>query len=210
VVVVVGALVLGLFVRPVQAEWYVAGQVGVNFPKFSDVEWSAGGSSVAVSEVKLQTSIVYGGKVGYNFDSVKWLGIETEVFNATPHVSKQDLTSRGITLGTISGISNRVLTWVPVNLIVKYQAGLFEPYAGVGLGVFFSHLSAPGFSSSSTDVGLNTLVGLRFHFAHAIIPFVEWKYNRANVSHGNLAGTGLNLEGNYEAHNLVGGIGYHF
>lgn len=206
-----GVLGLALFVRPAQAEWYVAGQVGGNFPEvLSNVEWSAGGGSVEGSDLKVKSSLVYGGKVGYHFDSVKWLGIETEVFNATPHVEQQNWTVGGIPLGTVPGLYNRVLTWAPVNLIARYQAGIIEPYAGVGLGVFFSHLSASGFSSSSIDVGLNTQVGLRFHFTRAITPFVEWKYNRANISHDNLAGTGLNLEGVYQAHNFVFGVGYHF
>ena len=78
-----------LFSRPVQAEWYVAGQVGANLPAdLSNVRWSAGGATVAGNDLELQTSVVYGGKVGYYFDSVKWLGIETEVFNATPHINQ--------------------------------------------------------------------------------------------------------------------------
>jgi hypothetical protein len=43
--VATGVLCLTLFSRPVQAEVYVAGQVGVNIPhSLSNVEWSAGGA----------------------------------------------------------------------------------------------------------------------------------------------------------------------
>ncbi|MDF0652644.1 MAG: outer membrane beta-barrel protein [Nitrospira sp.] len=199
------------FSRPVQAEWYVAGQVGANLPAdFSNVRWSAGGAGVTGNDLDLQTSVVYGGKVGYYFDSVKWLGIETEVFNATPHIEQQDWIIGGVNLGTQPGIYNRTLTWAPVNLVVRYKAGAFEPYVGVGLGVFFSHLSASGLSSSSTDVGLNTQVGLRYRITSAIAMFGEWKYNWASMGHDNLAGTGLNLDMDYRANNLVFGMGYHF
>lgn len=202
---------LALSSQPVHAEMYVAGQVGANLPgDLTNVRGSAGGLSLQASDLDLQTSIVYGGKVGYYFDSVKWLGIETEVFNATPHIKQQDWVIDGINIGTVQGSYNRVLTWAPVNLVVRYQAGAFEPYVGVGLGVFFSHLSDSDFSSSSTDVGLNTQVGLRYRITSAIAMFGEWKYNWASMSHTNLAGTGLNVDMDYHANNFVFGVGYHF
>jgi len=204
-------LALVLFTRPVQAEMYVAGQVGANLPAdLSDVQWGAGSATASGNDLSLQTSLVYGGKLGYYFDKLKWLGVETEVFNATPHLNQQNVILNGVNVVTLPGLSNRVLTWAPVNVIVRYQAGSLEPYAGVGLGVFFSHLSASGFSSSSTDVGLNTQVGLRYRVTNAIAMFGEWKYNWANISHENLAGTGLNHDADYRAHNFVFGLGYHF
>lgn len=204
-------LVLLLFGRPVQAELYVAGQVGASLPAdLSDVEWGTGRATVSGNDLSLQTSLVYGGKLGYYFDQLKWLGIETEVFNATPHLNQQNVILNGFSVGTLPGISNRVLTWAPVNVVVRLQAGKFEPYLGVGLGVFFSHLSASGFSSSSTDVGLNTQVGLRYRVTDAIAMFGEWKYNMADISHANLAGVGLNIDARYRAHNFVFGLGYHF
>ena len=200
-----------LFSRPVQAEMYVAGQVGANLPgDLSDVQWGAGRATASGNDLSLQTSFVYGGKLGYYFDNLKWLGIETEVFNATPHLNQQNVVINGVNLGTLPGISNRVLTWAPVNVIVRYQAGKFEPYFGLGLGVFFSHLSASGFSSSSTDVGLNMQVGLRYRVTDAIAMFSEWKYNMADIGHANLADVGLNLDAQYRAHNFVFGLGYHF
>jgi opacity protein-like surface antigen len=153
---------------------------------------------------------MYGAKLGYYFDSLKWLGLETEVFNATPHIKQQNWTINGLNLGTLPGINNRVLTWAPVNIVIRYQAGAFEPYAGVGLGIFFSHMSAAGFSSSSTDVGLNTQLGLRYRVTQGLSLFGEWKFNHASISHNNLAGTGLNASADYNAHNLAFGVGYHF
>jgi opacity protein-like surface antigen len=184
-----------------QAEMYVAGQVGVNIPySLSNVEWSAGGSTVSGNDLSLQNSLMYGAKAGYYFDSLKWqkfnLGVETEAFNATPHLKQQDWVVGGQSLGaflgtgTVPGLNLRVLTWAPVNFVVRYQAGALEPYAGVGLGVFFSHLSADGFSSSSTDVGLNTQLGLRYRVTDNVALFGEWKFNRANINHNNLGGAG--------------------
>ncbi len=215
--VVIGVVALGLFVRPAQAEWYVAGQLGVNLPgDLSNVQWSGGGGSGAGNDLKLQTSIVYGGKVGYYFESIKWLGVETELFNAQPHIKQQDLTIGGVPAGPIPGTVTRILTWAPVNLIVRYQAGSFEPYGGVGLGVFFSHvndtsslsLGSPGFSGDSTNVGLNTQVGLRYRVTRSIAMFAEWKYNWAQITQDNLAGR--KVQADYSANNFVVGLGYHF
>ena len=146
-----GVLALLLFSRPVEAEVYVAGQIGVHKPNdASNPEFSAAGVTVGGSDLVLQSSLMYGAKVGYYFDRMKLgdftLGVETEVFNATPHFKQQEWI--GLSSGTLPGLTNRVLTWAPLVALVRYQAWAFEPYVGVGLGVFFSHLSASGFSSS--------------------------------------------------------------
>ena len=209
--VAMAVLCLTVFSRPVQAEVYVAGQVGVNIPhSLSNVEWSAGGSTLGGNDLSLENSVMYGAKLGYYFNSLKWLGVETEVFNATPNVKQQNLTIGGFNFGTVPELDFRVLTWAPVNIVVRHQMGAFEPYAGVGLGVFFSRLSDGTDSSSSTDVGLNTQLGLRYRVTTNVALFGEWKFNHANINHNDIAGTGLGVSADYNAHNLVFGVGYHF
>ena len=72
------------------------GQAGVNIPQsLSTVEYSAGGATLGGNDLSLHKSVMYGGKLGYYFDSLKFqnfnLGVETEVFS-TPRVKQQDLT----------------------------------------------------------------------------------------------------------------------
>ena len=64
----------------------------------------------------------------------------------------------------LPGQSLRVLNWAQMNVVVRHQMGQFEPYAGVGMGVFFANIKdgQTGESSSSTNVDLNTQVGLRY------------------------------------------------
>ena len=211
------SIAMGMFclTLPLQAEMYVAGQMGVNMPRdLSNVELSGFGTTLGLSDLSLQNSLMYGAKAGYYFDSLKLLnfnlGVETEVFNSTPHIKQQEVTVGGIS-GTVQGLTNRVLTWAPVVVLVRYQAGAFEPYAGVGLGVFFSRISDGTDSSSSTDVGLNTQLGLRYRVNQNLSLFGEWKYNYANIDHSNFVGTsGLDVSANYSANIFAGGIGYHF
>lgn len=213
----VGSVAMGMLclTLPLQAEMYVAGQMGVNIPQnLSNVELSGFGTTLGVSDLSLQNSLMYGAKAGYYFDSLKWqnfnLGVETEVFNSTPHIKQQEATIGGIS-GTLPGLTNRVLTWAPLVVVVRYQAGAFEPYAGVGLGVFFSRISDGTDSSSSTDVGLNTQLGLRYRVNPNLSLFGEWKYNYANIDHNNFLGAnGIDLSANYNANIFAGGIGYHF
>ena len=213
--VAVGLLCLTQPVGPLQAEMYVAGQIGANLPSsYSNVQWSAGGVSVSGNNLSLENSLMYGGKVGYYFDSLKLerfnLGVETEAYSAKANIKNQNVIVGGVNLGSLGEVSNRVTTWAPFNIVVRYQAGALEPYAGVGLGVFFSSLSSGNITDTSTDVGLNTQLGLRYRVTNNVAVFGEWKFNHAHVSHNNIASTGLNVSADYNANILAFGVGYHF
>lgn len=213
--VAVGVLCLTLFSRPVQAEMYVAGQVGVLIPNsFSNIEGVDSNAGLTVSDLSLQNSVIYGAKLGYYFDSMKWLGVETEVFNSTPHIKQQDA-AIGVPgfSGTVNlaGTSLRVLNWAPVNVVVRYQMGQFEPYAGVGMGVFFANVTEAvnGESSSSTAVGLNTRLGLRYLVTKNMSLFGEWKYSRASFNFSPSSPTQATggVKGDYSANILAFGVG---
>ena len=79
------------------------------------------GGNTRIAELRMYCQL------GYYFDSLKWLGVETEVFNATPHVKQQNLTIGGFDFGTAPGLNFRVLTWAPVNIAVRYQAERSSP-----------------------------------------------------------------------------------
>jgi opacity protein-like surface antigen len=215
-------LSLALYNTPAQAEMYVAGQVGATIPNdISDVKGVGPTNGIKFTDFSLHNSVMYGAKAGYYFDSLKWsgfnLGVETEVFNTNPNIKQQTVTASvpGLSAtGTVSGQDLRVLNWSPINVVVRYQAGRFEPYAGVGMGVFFArvHDGQSGESSSDTSVGLNTQLGLRYLVTNNIAVFGEWKYNRAHFnfdpSSPTLA-TGA-FKGDYSANILAFGVGYHF
>ena len=214
-------LALGILLvlnAPAQAEMYVAGQFGVTFPNnVTNVEGVDSLAGLKFSDLSLHKSVMYGAKLGYYFDSIKWLGIETEVFNTNPNLKQQSVTATGpggSASTTVAGQDIRVLTWAPVNIVVRYQAGSFEPYAGVGMGVFFAriHDGQTGESSSSTKVGLNTQLGLRYRVTNHVSVFGEWKYNRASFNFSDSTPTAATggLKGDYSAHIIAFGLGYHF
>ncbi len=101
-----------------------------------------------------------------------------------------------------------------MNVVVRYPMGQFEPYAGVGMGVFFANIKdgGSGESSSSTNVGVNTQLGLRYLVTKHVSLFGEWKYNRARFNFSSSSPTQETggIKGDYSAHILAVGVGYHF
>lgn len=151
---------------------------------------------------------------------MKWLGFETELFNSTPHIKQQAAMASNATgsfTGTVPSASLRVLNWAPVNVVVRYQMGKLEPYAGVGMGVFLAKLTdgATGVASTNTKIGLNTQLGLRYMVNENVSLFTEWKYNRANFDFPGFTAipaqsAGGGYKGDYSAHLMAFGFGYHY
>ncbi len=211
-------IALAVSVGTAQAEVYIAGQGGVAFPgSLSSVELSVNGApgTVPGSDVSQKTSGMYGGKIGYYFPGAfNWLGVETDVYRSTPNLPAQAVMIGASGTISLPAVSHSMITWSPLVVLVRVPSGLLsvplEPYAGVGLGVFFSSLSTQSFSSSSTDVGFVSQVGVRYRITPNWAAFGEWKYNRASLSHQNLQGTGLNVDATYSANLLSFGVAYHF
>ena len=197
------------------AEFYIAGQVGATFPQDFSVD-EAGGlpTGETLSNLRLKDSVVYGGKLGYFFPRLEWLGIETEAYTTTPHLKSQVVQVTG-PLGTqnimIQG-KHLGVTTLAFNLIARYPAKRVRPYAGAGLGIFF--LGVPGTEKDlDTAPGLNVFAGLRFLVTSKVAVFAEYKFNRVtfDVDSVNLKGLGkIGLEGDYQVHHLVAGISFHF
>lgn len=204
--VAVLAMCLTLLSGSAYAEVYVAGQGGYTLPNdLTSIEGTGILSGVSVSDLKLHDSVVYGGKVGYYLPRVNWLGIETELFNTSPHVKQQPITVLGVTVPAAPGFSLNVLTWA-INVLVRYPGKQFQPYAGVGLGVFFAEAKFQGQSDKDVAPGLNALAGLRFFATDRIALFAEYKYNRATFELPEAIG----LKADYSANHFVGGVSFHF
>jgi opacity protein-like surface antigen len=209
---------LTLVHTPAYAEPYIAGQLGISVPgSLSDIDVTTAGlpSGVTFSDLDLQNSFLFGAKAGYFSRSVRWFGVEAEIFHTTPHVKQQDVTITGpggsVTVPGVPGQYFSILTLAPVNLVFRYPGKRFQPYVGVGPGIFFARLkdAQTGDSQSSTSLGLNVQVGLRYFLARHVALFGEYKFNYARLSFEekpNLDG----FDATYSANNFVFGIGYHF
>ncbi|MBH0197125.1 MAG: porin family protein [Nitrospira sp.] len=220
-IMAVGMLCLAFSGGPADAEMYSAAEMGVALPNsFSSIEGTGRNTGTTISNLNLENSMMYGLKFGYYLDSIKWLGFEAELFNSKPNIKQQSATAANATgaiTGTVPGTSLRVLNLAPVNIVVRYQMGRMEPYAGVGMGIFMTNLKdgATGESSSNTRIGLNTQLGLRYRVNENVSLFGEWKYNRANLDFPGFTAipaqsTGGGYKGDYSVHILAFGVAYHY
>ena len=211
-------------------EAYIAGQFGVALPSIggglNNAEFNATSPPFEISDQPLKSSLLYGAKVGYYFPRVSWFGLETEVYNTTPHM-KQLETTWTIPAGTflpgfgtlpvsvtnpvsLAGNHLRVLMWAPVNLMFRYPNGRFQPYIGFGPGIFFARVNVTeeGFeaSQSNTRVGVNAKIGAEFFITRHVAVFGEWKYNWVRFNFDEALG----IAATYNMHLAAGGLSYHF
>jgi len=188
---------------PASAEWYVAGDVGVNFAdRLTGISGTGDltGVEPRSPDFDLKNSVSYGAKLGY-FAEHSWLGIEGEVLQTTPHIKNLD---------DDPGIHLRVTT-VGVNFLARYPGRTFQPYVGVGVSTAIAHLSNSATVQSDTDVasGWNVLAGLRGFVTPYVAVFTEYKYTGATLRFDQAFGTG-GFEGVYRAQHVLVGLSYHF
>lgn len=192
--------------------------------------------SATVSDQSLKTSFMFGGKIGHYFSRARWFGLEAEVFYSTPDIKQQDITIRSDTPGTftpsgggpiipippgqqltatgVPGVDFHVLTIAPLNLMFRYPGNRLQPYIGIGPGIFIATIKDPAVtqgdnSQSSTKLGLNALIGVRYFLTRHVSAFAEGKYNYVRFNfEENPNFFGFNAT--YSPINVAIGVSYHF
>ena len=210
---------LTLLHTPAYPQAYIAGQLGVSKSSLSSVDvTTAGTGSLTFSSpiIKdLKDSFLYGAKLGYYSQSVRWFGVETEVFRTTPHIEQTvvTVTGPGGTAQTFTAGSHlSVTTWAPLNLLFRYPAKRLQPYAGIGPGLFFANRSTLGTdeSQSNIKIGLNAQLGLRYFMSRHLAVFGEYKFNYVRFNFNESATALDGFKATYSANIFVFGVGYHF
>jgi hypothetical protein len=212
------------------AETYIAGQFGVTLPSVAGKSLGEGdltGQFIIpgsrVSAQSLDESILFGGKIGHYFRAVPWLGIEAEAYHTTPHIKQQMITFSGPSGSAgpfeFRGLNFRVITVAPLNLMFRYHKTRFQPYVGVGPGIFFARIEDPAFTSgnkqSSMGFGVNAQAGVRYYITRQVALFGEGKfnYNFTKFSFDETPAGNFNLFGfdaDYKMFHAVFGLSLHF
>ena len=226
----IAALIVGLTVsvfclsvtdRSALAESYVAGQLGLTFPqalKNGDVTQDGFGS-LSLSDQELKNSIMVGAKLGHYFSRMRWLGIETGLSFANPHLKQGNVTftsGSGSATVFLPGVYQRMIIWDMATLMVRYPRYRLQPYAGVGPALFFGHLQgptdAPG--QSATNIGLNVEGGARYYMTRRWALFGELQYHLARMSYSsndnNPAADPFAFRATYSALTFSVGLSYQF
>lgn len=213
-------LILALVGNAAYAEFYVGGQAGAQVSNtFGSVETTRGPAGVGLTDLDLRNFVVFGAKAGYFLPQLPNLGFEVSASHAKPDIREQS----SVVTGPVPGVFafNRTslrVVMVAFNVIARAQMQAFEPYAGVGLGLFFAQLKdAMGETRSENGIpGFNAVAGYRSFLTDdkRLALAVEYNYQRARFSFNNVfnpaLGIGTGLSGDYEAHAVTAGLSYHF
>ena len=185
-----------------EAEYYVAGQVGVNFAdRLTGIQGTGNFVTQQGPDLDLKNAVLYGGKLGF-FPGNGAMGLELDVFNSQPNIKNLD-NIPGIHLG---------VTNVGINLLLRYPGQTFQPYIGFGGAALIARISQTVDVQSDTDVGfgINLLGGLRTFITPYVAIFAEYKYTRGTLSFNEAFGSTGGFSGNYHAQQVVFGLSYHF
>ena len=211
-----------LFAPQAYAETYVAGQLGMTFPQAlssGEVTQHGLGDFTISSDQPLKNSFMLGGKLGHYFTQARWIGVETGLSFANPHIKEGNLTlsnSNGFASGTFGGVHHRMIIWDMATLMFRYPGNRFQPYVGIGPALFLAKLSGPDAppGQSATMIGLNAELGARYFVTRSWALFGEGQYHRARLGYtsndDNGAADPFGFRATYSALTLSVGVSYHF
>ena len=185
-----------------RGEWYVAGQVGVNFAdRLTSIEGTGPLAGLRAPDFDLKNAIAYGGKLGY-FSGNGPIGFELDVFNSQPNIKNLD---------DVPGIHLRV-TNVGINVLLRYPGKTWQPYAGIGGAALIARIDNSPTTRSDSDVGfgVNLLAGVRTFVTPYMALFTEYKYTRGTLTFHDAFPSGGGFSGDYRAQYLMVGLSYHF
>jgi hypothetical protein len=206
-----------------RAESYVAGQIGMTFPQaLSGGKVTQDGiGGLDVSDQPLKNSLMLGAKLGHYFTRARWMGIETGLSYANPHIKQGSLTFSGsggppASTGTLSGVDQRMIIWDVATLMFRYPKYRLQPYVGVGPALFFASLKGPSAppGQSGTAIGLNVEGGARYYMTRRWALFGELQYHRARIGYtsndSDPAADPFGFRATYSALTASVGLSYHF
>jgi opacity protein-like surface antigen len=220
---VFGPIVALLLWAPLaHSESYVAGQLGMTFPQaLSNGEASQHGiGGLEISDQPLKNSLMLGAKVGHYLSKARWIGFESGLSYANPHVKDGSLrftgTGGSVTINNLPGLSHRMIIWDVATLVVRYPGHRLQPYIGVGPSLYFAKLSGPAAppGQSATGIGFNVEWGARYYITRKMAFFGEMQYHRARLGYSsnddNNSADPFGFRATYSALTMSLGLGYHF
>lgn len=210
-----------LFAPQAYAESYVAGQLGMTFPQAlgSGEVTQHGLGDFSIADQPLKNSLMLGAKFGHYFSRAKWIGIESGLSFANPHIKEGTITlsnSNGSASGTFGGVHQRMIIWDVATVVLRYPGYRLQPYVGIGPALFLAKLSGPDAppGQSATMIGLNAEAGTRYYMTRNWALFGEMQYHRARLGYtsndDNAAADPFGFRATYSALTLSLGVSYHF
>jgi hypothetical protein len=159
--------------------------------------------------VEFDTAATYGGRLGYWFEGLPWLGLALDVSFFQPH---PDL--------SVIPVSVLLMLRYPIWPSEVAPDGQLQPYLGIGPGVFISHVeSGTGlnpalpstFSETSVQPGLDLRAGLAWQFHKSFAIYGEYRFTYAKPQfEGDIPVPNATLDTTVSSHHFLVGISYRF
>lgn len=184
------------------AEWYVAGQAGVNFADpLRNVRGTGTLAGLDAPNFNLKTGPAFGGKLGV-FPNHGMFGFELDLSYSNPHIKNLD---------DVPGI-HLAVTNIGAHLLLRYPGVTWQPYIGGGPALLVARLGRSSTTESDTQLsfGGNVLVGIRAFVTPKVAIFTEYKYTDSTFRFGGAFGPVGGFDSTYRAHQLFVGVSYHF
>ena len=184
-----------------RAEGFIELRVGGSFTDDNDVKLSVPGASVEFS-TEYEDSLTGGGRAGYWFDSLPWLGLAADVSYFAP-----DDDTGGPEYDVIP-LSPLLMLRVPISTSQEFPNGRVQPFLGVGPGIFIAIADfGSGGDDETVEVGADLHAGLNFQVTPLISLLAEYRFTYVEPE---FHIQGVDVEPELATHHIGAGVGFHF
>jgi opacity protein-like surface antigen len=212
--------------RYFNGEFYAGVFGGAGFYPSQELRFGTPSNGLSVRSMKFDPSVAGGMKIGYFFNSCKFLGLEYEQGVSLSPVRRQNVTLSPPFAGSNKAVlpSDNWLNFYPALHLVgrlgflpdqELSFGRLQPYVGFGPILLFNASRESG--ATSVNWGLDVMAGVRYMVLKNVSAFLEYKYTHvwdADLLSQPLLTPNLNTEGNavynFGSHKVVVGMAYHF
>jgi opacity protein-like surface antigen len=232
-----GVLLTLLVVLPgvASAEWFADVYAGTGFTESEDHDNRAPAFDldVTVSDIAYNDGALVGGRAGYWFESLPWLGLGVDVSHLFgPDISVQTTSFRacvpaGCSTGPqtvrradldVTSVGFDVLLRLSLLRSQEFPKGRLQPYLSAGPAIFAaqfddtSNFAPANQSDSDTVVGVKAAAGLAWQFHEHLALFGEYRFTHFEPEFDFRTTPLGRLEVNapITTHYLVGGISFRF
>ena len=236
------ALLLGTLIGPISAsaEWYADLYGGGAFTQDMKYRQIRGEGLTLDAKLNVDNSFTVGGRTGYWFEGLPWLGIGLDVFYFEPSIPEQSVATTGTFMGvsdtaqlrfrhssiSVIAIGFDVLRLrLPLLKSLQYPHGQLQPYITAGPALFITRAedSANVFSPSNqsktdTSLGLKVGGGAAFHITRALALFGEYRFTHfkadATFRDQNLDENNppvdVTTQMKFDTHHVIAGLSFRF
>jgi opacity protein-like surface antigen len=199
---VIATLVLSaLVLAPVLAfsETFVDLYAGGAFPM--DTHTTFNGTEAA-SKSPYKDSFVFGGRVGYYFEGVPWVGLALDA-----SYFKADINLPNGAENDVIPVSALLMVRAPLNVTTDFPHGRVQPYLGIGPSFVYSKADVESDDDTSFNMGFDVHLGLNYMFTRNIGIFGEYRFTYVKPSY-ELNGT--TVEPNFSVNHFAVGLAFRF